>query len=142
AQGRVISESHAGGADAASFAYSNSGGVISTTVTDANGAATQLTVANAKGMYRPGSYSTPCSDCGAVASRAYDAGGNTSTSTDFNGNQTVYTYDTTRNLQTSRTEASGTPRARTITTQWHTTFRLPTQIDEPGRRMNYSYDAN
>jgi RHS repeat-associated protein len=142
AQGRVIAESHAGGADAASLAYSNSGGVISTTVTDPNGAVTQFVVANAKGMYRPGSYSAQCADCGSVASRTYDAGGNTSASTDFNGNQTVYTYDTTRNLETSRTEAFGTPRARTISTQWHPTFRSPTQIDEPGRRTNYAYDSN
>ena len=36
-----------------------------------------------------------------------------------------YTFDATRNLETSRTEANGTPSARTITTQWHPTLRLP-----------------
>ena len=54
-----------------------------------------------------------------------------------------YTNDgSTATLETSRTEAYGTPRARTITTQWHSTFRLPTQIDEPGKRTTFTHDAN
>ena len=61
---------------------------------------------------------------------------------DFNDIETRRTYDLTRNLETSRTEAYGTPRARTITTQWHSTFRLPTQIDEPGKRTTFTHDAN
>jgi RHS repeat-associated protein len=31
---------------------------------------------------------------------------------------------------------------RVITTQWHTTYREPTQIDEPGQRTNYTYDGS
>jgi len=71
-----------------------------------------------------------------------DANGNTSTLTDFNGNVTTYTYDLTRNLETSRTEAYGTPVVRTISTQWNPTFRLPTLITEPNRTTGFSYDAN
>ena len=71
-----------------------------------------------------------------------DANGNTSTLTDFNGNVTTYAYDLTRNLETSRTEASGTPAARTINTQWHPSFRLPVLITEPTRTTSFSYDAN
>src|SRR6185437_4361905 len=56
--------------------------------------------------------------------------GNILIKTDFNGNQTNYSYDTTRNLETSRTEASGTSAARTITTQWSSSWRLPTLISE------------
>jgi YD repeat-containing protein len=31
---------------------------------------------------------------------------------------------------------------RTITTQWHASFRLPTRIAEPGRIADFSYDSN
>ena len=44
-------------------------------------------------------------------------------------------------MEESRTEAYGTLQARTITTQWHATFRVPMQIDEPGRRTTYTYGS-
>ena len=72
----------------------------------------------------------------------YDANGNISIRKDFNNRETRYSYDLARNLETSRTEAYGTPKARTITTQWHATFGLPTQIDEPNRRTMFTHDAN
>ncbi|AOX99914.1 hypothetical protein BJP62_05240 [Jeongeupia sp. USM3] len=53
-----------------------------------------------------------------------------------------YVYDLTRNLETSRTEAVGTPQARTISTEWHASFRLPTKVTEPGRVTIYEYDAS
>ena len=61
----------------------------------------------------------------------YDANGNPATKFDRLGASTTYVYDSTRNLETSRTEASGTAYARTIATTWHPTFRLPAQITEP-----------
>ncbi|HEY8158201.1 MAG TPA: RHS repeat-associated core domain-containing protein, partial [Methylobacter sp.] len=39
------------------------------------------------------------------------------------------------------TEAAGTPQARTTTTAWHPTFRLPVEIVEPNRSTRFSYDA-
>jgi RHS repeat-associated protein len=138
--GRVTSESHAGGVASYSFTYGSSFGQP-TAVTDPLGTVTQFAFTPAGGMYRSASYSQPCMSCGSAAT-TYDANGNPATRTDFNGNQTTYSFDATRNLETSRTEASGTPRARTITTQWHPTFRLPTQIDEPGRRTTISYDGS
>jgi len=137
--GRVTNETLAGGAESRTYAYGASVGQP-TTVTDPLGTATQYGFAAAGGMYRAASYSQPCMDCGR-GSTTYDANGNPATHTDFNGHQTVYTYDTTRNLETSRTEANGTPRARTVATTWHSTFRLPTQITEPGRTTAYSYDG-
>jgi len=71
----------------------------------------------------------------------YDANGNVASITDFNGSVTIYTYDTTRNLETSHTEASGTAQARTITTNWHATYRLPLTIAEPKLLTTYAYDA-
>ena len=63
--------------------------------------------------------------------RTYDAKGNLASVTDRRGYVTNYSYDLTRNLETSRTEAYGTALARTITTTWHSTFRLPATITEP-----------
>jgi YD repeat-containing protein len=145
AQGRGISTEHAGGAEQTSLAYNTDG---STTVTDALGTArtyqfqTILGVVKPKGQSQPGG-----SGCGASAlALSYDANGNVASRTDFNGNLTTYTYDLTRNLETSRTEgltSSGatTPVTRTIMTAWHTTFRLPVQITNGNQQTTYSYNS-
>ena len=79
----------------------------------------------------------------APAARAitYDTSGFVASQTDFNGIQTTY-VNNARGLETSRTEAAGTPLARTVTTAWHATLRQPTQIDEPGRRTTFTYDTS
>jgi YD repeat-containing protein len=144
AQGRGISTEHAGGAQRVSLAFNADG---STTVTDALGTArtyqfqTILGVVKPKGQSQPGG-----SGCGASASAlSYDANGNVTSRTDFNGHRTNYTYDLARNLETSRTEgltASGatTPATRTITTVWHPTLRLPVQITNGNQQITYSYN--
>jgi YD repeat-containing protein len=145
AQGRGISTEHAGGVDRASLVYNADG---STTVTDALNTArtyqfqTLLGVVKSKGQSQPGG-----SGCGASASLlSYDANGNVASRTDFNGHRTDYTYDLTRNLETSRTEgltASGavTPATRTVTTAWHPTLRLPVQITNGNQQTTYSYNS-
>lgn len=71
---------------------------------------------------------------------AYDSNGFVASVTDFNNNVTTYTHDA-RGDQTSRTEASGSSVARTISTTWSSTFHLPTQIAEPNRTTTFTYDA-
>ncbi len=84
-----------------------------------------------------------CPGCTEPKSATYDANANLASKRDFNNNLTCYAHDLTRNLETVRVEgfapsvascpanlasytpASGT-RERTITTTWHSTFRLPT----------------
>ncbi|MDH4580273.1 hypothetical protein E8F20_00115 [Pseudomonas sp. BN415] len=61
-------------------------------------------------------------------------------STDWKGNQTQFQYDS-RGREVSRTEAVGTPHARTITTDWHPTLYLPATVTEPNRITTYEYDA-
>lgn len=139
AQGRAILSTHAGGADSHAFTYNSNG---TTTITDPTGASTVWGFAAAGGAKKPASYSQPCRDCGSVSTRTFDTNGNPSATTDFNGNQTLYLYDPVRNLESWRTEAAGTPQARVITTQWHSTFRSPVQIDQPGQRTNFTYDSN
>jgi RHS repeat-associated protein len=76
-----------------------------------------------------------------AASRVQDASGLITGETDFNGVQSTTTWDSTRRLRTSVTEAIGKPEARTTTTQWHPTFSLPTLVAEPGRSTAYIYDS-
>ncbi|HEY7642943.1 MAG TPA: RHS repeat-associated core domain-containing protein [Steroidobacteraceae bacterium] len=94
---------------------------------------------------------------GSVAT-TYDSNANVASKADFNGNKTCYAYDTSRNLETVRLEglasglscpsnlASYTPtsgtRQRKTSTQWHSTYRLPTQIDEPGKRTTFTHDTS
>lgn len=145
-ESRITGSAHALGADGMVFTY----GQDSRIVTDARG--TQRTinimprilgVAYAADTTQPAASGTG----NATKANTRDVQGNLSSRTDYNGNRTNYGYDLTRNLETSRTEgldSSGatTAQTRTITTEWHATFRLPTQIAEPLRLTTNVYDAN
>lgn len=136
---RAISTEHAGGVEKYSISYGTNQSIVTDPLLTARtyNFTTVLGVVKSTGASQPaGAGSSACSDA-----KTYDANGNVATRTDFNGNVTRYSYDLSRNLETSRTEAYGTALARTITTQWHPTYRLPTQIDEPGRRTTFAYDT-
>jgi RHS repeat-associated protein len=139
AQGRANSSEHADGADTTTLTF----GANNTTVTNALGGTRTYQFANVAGVLRNTSITRTCSDCAgnATTSNTYDASGFVLSRTDFNGRVTNYTHEA-RGLETSRTEAVGTPQARTITTSWHSAFRLPLEVNEPGRRTEYTYDAN
>jgi YD repeat-containing protein len=56
-----------------------------------------------------------------------------------------YVFDLVRNLETSRTEGltaagASTPETRTIETEWHSIFRRPVRIAEPGLEAVITYD--
>jgi RHS repeat-associated protein len=147
-QGRVLSSTLGGVSSSMSFTYNSNG---STTVTDPIGAVRTFQFQEI-GDHELSSAVTgaPCFKCGYVAATSYDSGGFPASKTDFNGNVTTYVNDETRGLETSRTEASGTATARTITTQWSSTYRLPTLISEyagssasgtPIRKTSFSYDG-
>ncbi|MFJ2988639.1 DUF6531 domain-containing protein [Collimonas sp. NPDC087041] len=139
--GRAVSSQHAGGVDQYQLNFSSAS---STIITDPLGAARSynyqsiLDVMKGTGVSQPGG-----AGCSAAASNLiYDANGNVATRTDFNGTVTTYSYDLTRNLEINRVEASGTAQARTITTAWHATYRLPLKIAEPKLLTTYAYDAS
>lgn len=143
AQGRATITEHAGSADRYEFSYSGASAPYTTTVEDPLGTSRTYSFANVNNVYKLQSIAGPsCKHCGSSQQLSYDANGNVSQRTDFAGNVTNYTFSSPRNLQESRTEAFGTPRARTITTQWHATYRFPTQIDEPGRRTTFIRDSS
>lgn len=139
-QRRAVLSTHAGGVNRTALAYNLDG---TTTVTDALGTARSYNFTTINSVKKTTGLSQPCAGCGdtTVRNLTYDTNGNIASRTDFNGTITTYQYDLTRNLETSRTEAASTTQARTITTQWHSTFRLPTRIAEPGRTTAFTYDS-
>jgi YD repeat-containing protein len=139
--GRVIANSRAGGADAVTLAYDDAAGT--TTLTDALGEVRTYSFETSHNSVRVSAVSgAPCtSSCSnSFATYTYDANGYPASRTDHNGNLTTFIYDA-RGLETSRTEAVGTAEARTITSRWHPTYRLPELITEPGKTTVFSYDA-
>jgi RHS repeat-associated protein len=142
ATGRGISSQHAGGAELTSITYNADG---SASVTDAAGGSRTYSFRNIWFVGHLASVTgNPCVNCGIAASYTYDANGNLGSVVDSNGNRTGYSFSTDgRNLETQRTEAQGTGIFRTHQTQWHPSFRLPTQIILSGlNQTNFTYDAN
>lgn len=142
AQRRAISTEHAGGASRYTLTFGSS----TATVTGPLGAIRAYSFQTTLGAFKnTGISGGACPDCGPAA-QTFDANGNVASRTDWNGNRTSYTYDLARNLETSRTEGlsstgGATAQTRTITTEWHTTFRVPARIAEPLRIITLAYDA-
>ena len=137
-QGRAISSEHADGADKVTVAY-NSDGTVS--VTNELGRVATYSFQTIRGVRRITSIEgEPSPNCpNSNSTFTYDDRGLLKTKTDNKGNVTNYDYNE-RGLEISRTEASGTPQARTTTTQWHQDWFLPTAVTELGRTIQYSYD--
>ena len=139
-QGRATSSSHAGGADLTTLEYNDT----STLVTDPTGAEREYHLEMQNGQLVVSHITgTPCQDCwrGEAKDRQYDANGHLSQTTDWNGNITTYIHNE-KGQEISRTEAFGTPEARTIETEWHDEFNLPVKIIEPERETVITYDDN
>jgi len=142
--GFAISSQHEGGADRVTVDYAN--------IEDA--ADPRVVVSNALGKSTTFHYTTilgvrkiiqieghQSSNCAAASKNySYYPNGQVQTKTDWKNNTTSYQYNT-RNLESSRTEALGTPQEITITTEWHPTFNLRTKVTEPGRETNFTYDV-
>jgi len=137
--GRVVTSSHANGADLMSFTYNSDG---STIVTNELGRQTTYRYQLVQGIKRIVAIEgEPSANCPASNSTyTYNDRGQVLTKTDARGLITTYSYND-RGLEVSRTEASGTPLARTITTEWDPTRFLKTQVVEPTRTTLYTYDV-
>lgn len=138
-QGRVLISQLGGVTATMSFAYNPDG---STVQTDPLGAVRSFGSQQIGDHMRSSAVTgAPCFACGYRLSTTYDGGGYLASEIDYNNNVTTYVYDDTRGLETSRTEASGSAQAAITTTSWHPSYRLPTEIDEPGRKTTFSYDS-
>lgn len=139
AQGRVIRNELNGAQSKYLFTYNSNG---STTVTNPLGKKATYTFQTIAGAKRIASLAGAASpNCPSSNSTfTYDSRGLIKTRTDNKGNVTSYDYND-RGLEVSRTEAVGTPQARTITTDWHPTLYLPVSITEPNRIVSFEYDS-
>lgn len=136
--GRATSSEHENGSEHTTLTYNADG---STTATNALGKQTTYHIAIINGTYKVSQVEGhPTALCaGANQNYTYDGNGFLTSKTDWNGNLTTYIRNL-RGLETSRTEASGTPVARTITTEWHPDFDKPVRIAEPDRVIEFNYD--
>ena len=139
AQGRATKSELNGGVDRWVFTYNSNG---TTTLTNPLGKKSTYSFQTVAGAKRVTSLAGVASaNCpGSNSTFTYDNRGLIKTRTDNKGNVTTYDYNA-RGLEISRTEASGTPQARTVTTEWHPTLYLPITITEPGRVLRFEYDA-
>ena len=138
-KGRAVFSEHAGGAGRVDIRYNTDG---SRTVTDALGRRQTYRFQIIEGVKRlAGIDGDACLACTRQARRTtYDAKGFVTSRTGFNGNITNYRYNA-RGLETARTEAAGTPSARTRATEWHPRLRLPVKITVDGKETALSYDS-
>jgi RHS repeat-associated protein len=153
---RGASTEHAGGVNKYTFTYNVFAGT--TVVVDPLNTSRTYTSAMVAGTKRMATSPSTSGGSGDPKSNAYDTDGNVIARRDFNDNLTCYAYDTVRNLETARVEgftpatavcpvslatytpAAGT-RERKITTTWHASFRIPTQIVEANRTTSFTHDA-
>lgn len=136
--GRAITSQRAGGAGATSFTY-NTGNTV--TVTYPLGGQVTYTYTLSGNRYFVTRADRIAVGSIPAATRLFTWGwGFLSSQTDWNGKKTTYANNSLGE-ETSRTEAYLTAQARTITTTWSTTFRLPTQVTEPGLTTAFTYDT-
>jgi RHS repeat-associated protein len=139
---RVTSSEGAGGANLTTVSYNDT--ALTRTVTNALGKQQVYSFSTVTGMLMTtelqgtASTHTPAT----TATWTYNSGGYPASYTDANGNVTNYNSYNAAGEETSRTEAYGTTAARTITTTWSTALPQPTEIVEPGRTTDYTYDTN
>ena len=125
-QGRTTLSKHALEADRVTFSHAGNAVIV----TDALGATRTYSLQDVLGTKKN---TTTSGDPGCplgFAARTFDSNGMPSSRTDWNGNVTQTTRDA-RGLEALRVEAAGTAQARTITTEWHPFYRLPTRVAEP-----------
>lgn len=138
ASGNPISTQLPNGVNKYTFNYG------SNVVTDPLGTKRTYNYTKINGLALSSSVSAPAgAGCSAATSSTYyeTDNGNPTTRVDFNGNSTNYTYDLTRNLETRRVEAANTSQPRTISTQWHSQYRLPVKVAAPLKLTTYTYDS-
>jgi YD repeat-containing protein len=139
-QGRAISSEHANGADRVNLIFNDYNNT--TTVSNVLGKQTVYHYEMINNVRKLTEIEgLPSASCvGATKTISYDSSGFIASKTDWNGNTTTYTRDD-QGRELTRTEAAGTPQARTITTTWDTTLNKPLTVTEPNQITTYNYDT-
>jgi len=136
---RALTSEHGVGTERVDLAFNEDG---STTVTNSLGKKATYQFQLLQGVKRIISIHGDASDNCPLSNSSftYDFRGQIQTATDAKGLVTTYSYND-RGLEVSRTEASGTPLARTTTTEWDPSRFLKTKVVEPTRTTLYTYDV-
>lgn len=139
-QGRAIQTQAAGGANTADIIKNADGSI---TITDALGIVTnqQYQTINGKSLLVSSDREATVNCPAAANSISYNTDGFRVSETDWEGNLTTYIRDSD-GLETSRTEAAGAAEERTILTEWHPDYRLPTKITYPDKIVDFVYDGS
>jgi YD repeat-containing protein len=139
-KGRANSNMHAGNKDKVSITYNSDS---QTTFTNPLGRKYTYNYTVIDGLKRITSISGAASSlCPAIGSSyQYNTKGLVTLKTDGRGIKTKYDYNDA-GQETSRTIASGTSSAVTITTTWDDRFNLPKTETYPDKVITYSYDAD
>jgi len=138
----AFSTQHSGGVGKYTLSYPSRNQQAN--VTDPLGTTRTYNFSNILGVVKLSSIVQPAASGNGWVSNTitYDSNGNISSITNFDGATTAFTYDLTRNLELTRVEGYGKPLARTTSTAWHSSWRLPLKVAEPLRLTTYAYDAN
>lgn len=142
--GRANRVELAGGVDKYTATYVRSSDLTyqsSATITDPLGKTDTRTFSPKSNWVRENSRAESCAGC-TTRSRptTYDHRGRWDLVTDFKGVVTDYDHDA-NGLVTKITRAKSTPQQLIETFVWNIAQRVPTQIDRPGQRETYSYNA-
>ncbi len=144
--GRVISSERAGGAEANTVAYSNSGSARVRTVTNEFGKQSDYTFSELSASNREyqltsiASTATPSTQATSTT-LSYGADAFLTSSTDAEGRLVTTTRDA-RGRPISITQGSGTPEARTTTINWHADYNVPVTIVSDGLTETRAYDTS
>ncbi|RBH52328.1 MULTISPECIES: DUF6531 domain-containing protein [Pseudomonas] len=137
--GRAISSEHAGVSDKVMLTYiGNTLAVAENSLSKKTTYTFQYAISSPRISSIAGEASANC--LASNSSYTYDDSGRIISKTDALNSVTTYTYND-RGLEVSRVEASGTPLARTTTTEWDPSRFLKTKVVEPTRTTLYTYDA-
>ena len=128
------------GADKYTFAYSlGAGGAMTVSETNPLGKRTTYTFQDGKLLTTTGHPSAYCPAAG-YAEVVYDANGYPALKSDFNGNDTAFTYNAKGQLL-QKIEAYGSPVARTTLYEWDTRMNRILSVTMPGySKITYTYD--
>jgi YD repeat-containing protein len=121
-------------------------------VTAPDGASRTYTFEAAGGVIRPTAVSAPCPLCGTTAqSTTYNATGDKTKEIAHDGTVIFFTYDSkgreteratfAASYSTATTRPALSNASKVVSTKWHATFNLPTQVAEPNKLTTHTYNA-
>jgi YD repeat-containing protein len=138
--GRALTNTIGGSIGSYTFAYNNPSNQVTLTNPLGKNAVYQFTVDSQGQRHLSAINGQTSTNCGAFnTSYGYDANGFLSDVTDGAG-RVRHQVNDSRGRPIQIVEGYGSPVARTAQITWHATYSVPSQLVEPGRTTNFSYD--